>query len=70
MSYTFNRKWIPSFFINLGIVYFCWVHVDIPKGFYSERFLFERVIITNIFIPKSHDPEDFYPEESLFRNSE
>ena len=38
------------------------VQVDIPKGYSSEKFLFQKV-----FIPKGHYSEKFYLEELLFR---
>ena len=49
-----------------------WVKVDIPKGYSSERYLFQKVylfLFRTVIIPKSfiHYSEKFYPEGSLFR---
>ena len=40
--------------------------LDIQKGFYSERFLFRKIIIPKTFIPKDHYSKAFYPKGSSF----
>ena len=55
-----------------------WVQVDIPKGYSSEKFLFRKVFILKGHYSEKFDLEEllhlvlksFYPEESLFQNSE
>ena len=49
-----------------------WGQFDIPKDHNSEWFLFRKVIISKIFIPKGYYSKDFYPKGrySKFRNND